>query len=166
MGSTAGESRHERPEEPALSVAAIAPSASLVWRLLGCLGRDGPLVCAHHAGAGAPAAERLDADTDIVLILDEGPDLAAAVQAARRRAPEAGIVVILPETALGETRRLLAAGADGLVLEGEIDDVLPAALRSVSPGPGTVPRPPRGPGGVPAPSHPEGPIPPPALARC
>jgi DNA-binding NarL/FixJ family response regulator len=153
MGSTAGESRHRRPEEPALSLAAIAPSESLLWRLLGCLRRDGPLVCAHHVGRGAAAAERLDADTDLVLIVDEGPELAAAVQASRRRLPEAGIVAILAETALGETRRLLAAGADALVLEDEMDDVLPTALRSVSLGQVSVPRPLRELVEIPALSH-------------
>lgn len=153
MRTTAGVGRQGRPEEPALSLAAIAPSASLVWRLLGCLGRDGPLVCAHHAGRGTAAAERLDADTDLVLIVDEGPELAAAVHAARRRAPDAGIVVIIAETAAGETRRLLTAGADALVLEDELDDVLPTALRSVSLGQVSVPRPVRELAEIPALSH-------------
>ena len=51
------------------------------------------------------------------------------------------------------TAVLLAAGADGLVFEDEIDDVLPAALRSVSLGQVSVPGPLRDLVEIPALSH-------------
>ncbi len=128
------------PDE-ALTLAAIAPDGDTAWRAVELLEHDGPQIAARHLGAGAAAAERVELDTDLVLIVESGPDLAAAIQKSRRRSPDAGIVVVVPESAQGETRSLLAAGADAIVLEEEMDDVLPAAVRSVSLGQVSLPRP-------------------------
>ena len=62
-------------------------------------------------------------------------------RAVRLRAPDAGVVVVVPAPTRGETRDLLAAGADALVLDGEGEAVLAAAVRSASLGHISVPRP-------------------------
>ncbi|HEY2603483.1 MAG TPA: response regulator transcription factor [Thermoleophilaceae bacterium] len=125
----------------ALALASIASSEAAAWAALAVLEQADPNFEAAHLGAGPAAAERLDPATDVVLILGEGLELEPVVQAARRRAADFGIVVVLPSATRGETRRLLAAGADALVLEHELQDVLAVAVRSASLGQLSVPRP-------------------------
>ena len=95
----------------------------------------------EHLGSGPAAVEQLAASTDVVLIMRAGSQRAGVVvEAARRRAPEVGIVVVLPAATRSDTRGLLAAGADALVLEGEGQQVLTAAVRSASLGQISIPR--------------------------
>jgi two-component system, NarL family, response regulator len=133
----------ERQLDPgALSVASIASSKSVAGAALVALEDDGLTVEGRHLGSGPAAVERLAADTDIVLIIDDHPQRARViVHVARRRLPDAGIVVVMPAATRGDTRALLAAGADALVFDREVDGVLSAAVRSVSLGQVSVPRP-------------------------
>jgi DNA-binding NarL/FixJ family response regulator len=125
-----------------LTIVSIASSESIARRALAALRQIGLIIDGRHLGSGPAAGERLCTDTDVVLIMEDGPKRAAlVVQAARRRAPEVGIVVVVPAATRGETRGLIAAGADALVLEGEGREVLAAAVRSVSLGQISVPRP-------------------------
>ena len=126
----------------ALSIASIGPGESVARAALAALEHQGLTVEFEHLGSGPAAVEQLAASTDVVLIMRAGSQRAGVVvQAARRRAPEMGIVVVLPAATRSETRGLLAAGADALVLEGEGQAVLAAAVRSVSLGQISVPRP-------------------------
>ena len=129
----------------ALSIASIGPDESVARAALAALAaleHQGLTVEFEHLGSGPAAVEQLAASTDVVLIMRAGSQRAGVVvQAARRRAPEVGIVVVLPAATRSETRGLLAAGADALVLEAEGQAVLAAAVRSVSLGQISVPRP-------------------------
>jgi DNA-binding NarL/FixJ family response regulator len=126
----------------ALSVASIAASESAAGAVLVALADDELMVEGRHLGSGPTAVEQLAHGTDVVLIMDDHPPRAGdIVHAARRRAPDAGIVVVLPVATRSDTRALLAAGADALVLERDGDEVLSAAVRSVSLGQVSVPRP-------------------------
>jgi DNA-binding NarL/FixJ family response regulator len=128
-------------DHAALSIASITSRASLAWAALAAVEHEGLMVEGQHLGSGPAAVERLAADTDVVLIMEDDPQGAGVVvQAARRRAPDAGIVVVVPAATRGDTRGLLAAGADALVLEGEGEGVLTAAVRSVSLGQISIPR--------------------------
>ena len=99
------------------------------------------MVEGQHLGSGPAAVERLAAGADVVLIIEDDPQRAGVVvEAARRRAPDAGIVVLVPAATRGDTRGLLEAGADALVLEGEGKQVLTAAVRSASLGQISIPR--------------------------
>ena len=124
-----------------LSIASIASSKSVAGAALVALEDDGLTVEGRHVGSGPAAVEQLAADTDVVLIVDDRPQRAGViVHAARHRLPDAGIVVVVPAATRSDTRALLAAGADALVLEREGDGVLSAVVRSVSLGQVSVPR--------------------------
>jgi DNA-binding NarL/FixJ family response regulator len=126
----------------ALSIAFIASVKSVARAALGALRHEGLMVNGEHLGGGPAAVERLAAGTDVVLILEASSQRAGVVsKAARRRAPEVGIVAVVPAATRSELRGLLAAGADALVLEGQGEGVLTAAVRSVSLGQISVPRP-------------------------
>lgn len=135
----------EQLPRAALSIACIGSNEFVARAALGDLERDGLRVEGRHLGAGRAAVERLATGTDLVLILEDGPQRAGViVSAARRRAPYTGIVAVVQATTRGGTRELLDAGADALVLDGERQEVLAAAVRSVSLGQISVPRPFRG----------------------
>lgn len=125
-----------------LLIASIASSESQAGAALVALKDDGLTVEGRHLGSGPAAVERLAAGTDIVLIIDDHPQRARViVHAARRRLPDAGIVVVMAAATRSDPRALLAAGADALVFDREVDGVLSAAVRSVSLGQVSVPRP-------------------------
>jgi DNA-binding NarL/FixJ family response regulator len=130
-----------RVADAALSLAAIAPDERAARAALAVLERDGLAFEADHLGSGRSGAERLGSDADVVLMIEDGDGLVALVRAARRRAPEAGIVVVVETASRGEARRVLAAGGDALVLEDEMDEVLAVAVRAASLGQISVPRP-------------------------
>lgn len=125
----------------ALSLALIASSQRAALDALRALENDGLSIDFQQLGSGLTGAERIAAGADVVLIMEERPVLAAVVRAARRRAPDAGIVVVLPAVVRAEVRGLLVAGADALVLDSERREVLPAAVRSAALGQISVPRP-------------------------
>jgi DNA-binding NarL/FixJ family response regulator len=142
MSAAAPQDRsHVQLEEAALLVASIASSESVAWTAAHALSRGGLVIDGRYLGSGPAAAERIVTGTDVVLVMEDGPQLAAVVRAARLRAPDAGIVVVVAVATPTETRRLLAAGADGLVLEDEREEVLHAAVLSAAVGQISVPRP-------------------------
>jgi DNA-binding NarL/FixJ family response regulator len=124
-----------------LRVGSIAPSGSVAWAATSTLERDGLVVEGRYLGPGLAAAERIVAGTDVVLIVENGPEPETLVRAARLRAPDAGIVVVVPVATQAGTRGLLAAGADAVVLEAESRQVLPAAVRCAAVGQVSIPRP-------------------------
>jgi DNA-binding NarL/FixJ family response regulator len=128
-------------ERAALVVASIASSESVAWAAARALERGGLVIDGRYLGSGPAAAKRIGAGTDVVLIMEDGPELAAVVRAARPRVPDAGIVVVVPVVTRPQTRRLLAAGADALVIEAERQEVLPAAVLSAAAGQISIPRP-------------------------
>jgi len=125
-----------------LSIASIAASERRAYGAFAALERDGLVVDGRHLGSGPAAAEQLAAGTDLVLVMEESAQRArVAVEVARRRARDAGIVVVLPGATQGDTRGLLAGGADALVLESASHEVLAAAVRAASLGQISIPRP-------------------------
>jgi DNA-binding NarL/FixJ family response regulator len=125
-----------------LSIASIAGSERRAYAAFTALERDGLVVDGRHLGSGPAAAEQLAAGTDLVLVMEESAQRArVAVEVARRRARDAGIVVVLPGATQGDTRGLLAGGADALVLESASHEVLAAAVRAASLGQISIPRP-------------------------
>jgi DNA-binding NarL/FixJ family response regulator len=153
-------------ERAALFVASIASSESVAWAAAGALERGGLVVDGRYLGSGSAAAERIAAGTDIVLITEDDSELATVVRSARRRAPEAGIVVVVPMVTRTKARGLLAAGADALVIEADRQEVLPAAVLAAAVGQISIPRPLRGSLQPPTLSHRELQIVALAAARC
>jgi DNA-binding NarL/FixJ family response regulator len=136
---------YDRPdvlfEEVGLRVASIASRESVACAATSVLEHDGLVIDNRYLGSGSPATERIAADTDVVLVVEDGPELETVVRAARLRAPTAGIVVVVPAATQTETRRLLAVGADAVVVDAEGQEVLPAAVRCAAVGQISIPRP-------------------------
>ena len=128
-------------EEVELRVASIASSESAASVATSALEHDGLLIDSQYLGAGSAGAERIEAGIDVILIVEDDPEPEAVVRAARVRAPDAGIVVVAPVTSQTETRALLAAGADSVVIDAERQEVLPAAVRCAAVGQISIPRP-------------------------
>jgi DNA-binding NarL/FixJ family response regulator len=82
-------------------------------------------------GSGPAAAERFAARTD-VLLMGHCAELASVASTPRGRAPDAGIVVVVPALRRGETRGRLDVGGDALVVERDEQEELITAVRSVS----------------------------------
>lgn len=124
-----------------LLVASIASSESVASAATNSLERGGLMGEGRYIGSGSAAAERIGPGTDVVVILDDGLELEAVVRAARRRAPDVGIVVVVRVAMQRGARGLLAAGADAVVLDAERREVLPAAVRCAAVGQISIPRP-------------------------
>jgi DNA-binding NarL/FixJ family response regulator len=77
----------------------------------------------------------------LVLAIDLGEaDAATAVKLACASAPDAAVVVVTPPGRDWEVRRALRAGAQGIAFDGQLERVLPAAVRAVAAGLVAVPR--------------------------
>jgi|tagenome__1003787_1003787.scaffolds.fasta_scaffold20959074_3 hypothetical protein len=95
----------ERPDgqlqQARLSIASSEPFTRAAFA---GMERDGLTVEGRPLGSGPAAGERLIASTDVVLIMEDGSQRASVVQTARRRAPDAGTVVVTPAATRAEAR--------------------------------------------------------------
>src|SRR5438045_174319 len=91
-------------EDVGLRVASIASSESAAWAATSALEDDGLVIDTRYLGSGSAAAERISARIDVVLIVENGSKTETVVRAARLRAPDAGIVVVVPVATQAETR--------------------------------------------------------------
>jgi DNA-binding NarL/FixJ family response regulator len=77
-------------------------------------------------GGSAPRA--------IVVAPPDGPSIAAEIRALRRELRDVPIVALIPTADEGECRRAISAGADGAVLDRDLDDALVATVRAAAAG--------------------------------
>jgi DNA-binding NarL/FixJ family response regulator len=116
-----------RPLGAAASVALLVPP-ELRERLEGVLRERGFTV----AGEGEEA--------EVVLVAaPEGSELTAAIAEGRGRFPDVPVVVLARSVESRELRGALAAGALGLILEADLEEVLEACLNAVRAGQVCVP---------------------------
>jgi DNA-binding NarL/FixJ family response regulator len=113
-------------------------------RIEAALTGDGFAVLAA-AGLGdlvESTTRRTDDPPGAVVVAADGPaaQRSAAVRAIRERLPGALVVVVSPSDRTGTPRESLSAGADGLVLEGELETALAPAVRAVAAGQLCFPR--------------------------
>jgi DNA-binding NarL/FixJ family response regulator len=122
-------------------LAVISDDETLAERVIAALERDGLAVrleAADHEVSALAAATR----RPTVVVVGHQADRAGAeqvVRRARRRLPEAALIVVLPGSGQGDAARLLAAGADALVLDRDVDGAVAAAVRAVAAGQVCVP---------------------------
>jgi DNA-binding NarL/FixJ family response regulator len=107
-------------------LAVISDDQTLLGRVKGALERDGLVV---------DVAERRPA----VIVVGGRDDVEQLVRRARRRVPEAAVIVVLPGSGRGDPSRLLAAGADALLLARDVDVAVAATVRAVAAGQVSVP---------------------------
>jgi DNA-binding NarL/FixJ family response regulator len=117
-----------------LRLAMISNDETLAGRVLAALERDGLLVRLAAIEAPHPRAT-------LVVIgyrADEG-GAEQAVRRARRRLPDAGVIVILAGSGSSDAARLLSVGADALLLERDVDAAIATTVRAVRAGQVSVP---------------------------
>jgi DNA-binding NarL/FixJ family response regulator len=125
--------------EAGLSVTVVADDAIAARRVAGVLERDGLVV----AGIARPDLPQGRGDLPRVLVL--ACDIAhvestSALRRLRRETVGTGIVVVARGSHRGSVREILNMGADGFLLEEQIDATLAAVVRSVALGHVCVPR--------------------------
>jgi DNA-binding NarL/FixJ family response regulator len=113
-----------------LRLTVVADEDSLTAAAAGALARDGVRITHADVGKAGLVLVRRDCDQR---------GLAQVVTEARRRAPAATIVVALPEGQRPDVGLLLAAGADALVFERDLERTLAPTVRAVSAGLLSVP---------------------------
>jgi DNA-binding NarL/FixJ family response regulator len=109
-----------------LRLAVISDDQTLLGRVKGALERDGLVV---------DVAERRPA----VIVVGGRDDVEQLVRRARRRVPEAAVIVVLSGSGRGDPSRLLAAGADALLLARDVEVAVAATVRAVAAGQVSVP---------------------------
>lgn len=91
------------------------------------------------AGAGEDSASliaRLGRSVPDVIVIAprDGASTAAEIRAVRRRLGEVPIVALIPASDEGQGRRAISAGADGAVLDRDLDDALAATVMAAAAG--------------------------------
>ena len=105
-------------------------------RIAAALTAGGCLVARDPGAAGKPQEAGV-----LVLAADLGdPAGVAAVRQTCQSMPDAAVVVVAPPARAWELRRALAAGAQGVVFDGELERTLPPAVRATAAGLVAVPR--------------------------
>ena len=123
-----------------LRLAVIAKDATLASRAMAALVAEGLAVRLESAEPVFSAVDLL-ARRPHVLILDETGnqrDLEHNLRWVAKRLPAAMVVVVLPSTSR-DIGPLLAAGADGLLFERDLEAALPSVVRAIAAGQVCVP---------------------------
>jgi len=115
-------------------LAVVSDDEMLAGRVLAALERDGLVV--RLAPIDAPQLR-----PTLVIVGYRAGDRGAeqAVRLARRRLPQAGVIVILAGSGSSDAGRLLSVGADALLLERDVDAAIAPTVRAVTAGQVSVP---------------------------
>jgi DNA-binding NarL/FixJ family response regulator len=127
----------------AIAVAVVADDERLARRVEAALRREGMVADVEPAGERRLAVDRLTRLPDIVVlggVAALGPAAASEVHRVRRRLPEAHVVLVVDDSAVGHARHLLDAGVDGVVLAGAVGRTLALVVRAACEGYVSVPR--------------------------
>ena len=139
--ATAFSTREEPAAAAALAVGVCAKEDGLRKRAEASLAQSGIDVSRSCADLEAALDAHWDRDLDVVVIAVERLDRAALdlIRALAKALPEVRAVVICTRSAAGDIRKALDAGASGVVLLDEIDEVLLPVLQTVVAGQVSVP---------------------------
>jgi DNA-binding NarL/FixJ family response regulator len=120
---------------------AIAGSAEMHQRIATALAEQGMRVGARLAAPDGVAELTTDSSAVIVFACDvDAPREIASLRRLCREVPLPAVVAISPPTTGTAVRRALDAGADGLVLDPELELTLATTVRAVAAGQSVVPR--------------------------
>jgi DNA-binding NarL/FixJ family response regulator len=121
------------------AVAVVGADEVVRRRATAALALDGQLISIETASSDELEPEAgLRANAVVIAGYARADQRAAAIRAARDRLPEAGIIVIATADANG-VHKALEAGADGFVLDSDLDATLAATVRAVHAGQLVVP---------------------------
>jgi two-component system, NarL family, response regulator DesR len=127
---------------PPAAVLVMASEAAWEGRVAALLRRDGLDAVVASARSLGAVPEALGGPPDVALLThpSDHPDPLATIRRIRRRLPEAATVVVERALNASALRELVGAGADGIVLETDLDTKLPLVVRAVCAGQLCVPR--------------------------
>jgi DNA-binding NarL/FixJ family response regulator len=116
-------------------VGLVAGEVRVRRRLATLLGLAGLEVAGEGEDVGSLIA-RLGgrAPRAIVVAPHDGPSIAAEIRALRRQLRDVPVVALIPTADQAECRRAISAGADGAVLDRDLDDALVATVRAAAAG--------------------------------
>jgi DNA-binding NarL/FixJ family response regulator len=122
-------------------LAVISDDETLARRATGLLERDGLVVRLEAAGPDLSAIEHFDRRPTLLIVrrATDQPGLDHILRWARRRLPQAIVIVVLPAGGRPGIDRLLAGGAGALVFEQDLEATLAAVVRGAAAGQVSVP---------------------------
>jgi DNA-binding NarL/FixJ family response regulator len=121
-------------------LAVISDDETLAGRVMAALERDGLVVRLEAGDRDLSALEATTRRPTVIVVgrLDDHGATEHLVRRARRRNSDAAVIVILP-AGRGDAGRLLAAGADALLRDRDVDVVMAMTVRAVAAGQVSVP---------------------------
>jgi DNA-binding NarL/FixJ family response regulator len=124
-----------------LRLAVISDDETLAGRATGLLERDGLVVRLEANGPDISAIDGFDRRPSLLIVrrAADHPGLDHILRWARRRLPQAIVIVVLPAGGRSRIDRLLAGGAGGLVFEQDLEATLAAVVRGAAAGQISVP---------------------------
>jgi DNA-binding NarL/FixJ family response regulator len=131
------------PRAETLSVAVVSDDDLTLERVRDLLERDGLPVSVEPGGEGELAVDRLRRAPDVLVITGCAANpqrVWTSVRRIRRRLPSVRTVVVASVATGHDVRRMVEAGADGLVLERRMEATLAVAVRAAMAGQVCVPR--------------------------
>ncbi len=124
-----------RPGGPAVRVGLVAEEAEVRGRLADLLGASGFVIAAEGEDAPTLSAMLAKRSPDVIVVAPlDAPGITAQVRALRRRIRKVPIVAVLPTSDAAESRRAISAGADGAVLDRDLDVALGATVAAAAAG--------------------------------
>lgn len=117
----------------------VAADEILSRRVTAVLGRGGFGVVAPERST-AELAAAFPVAPAVIVFAAGGADIAAAVERVRRELEQSLVVVIALESEARVVRDMIAAGADAIVLEAELEETLGTAIAAVLAGQVVLPR--------------------------
>jgi DNA-binding NarL/FixJ family response regulator len=120
----------------------ISDDETLAGRAQGVLERDGLVVHIEGAGPDAAAVVGFYARRPTLVLVRRAagrPGLEDVLEWARRDVPGVPVLVVLPPVRVEDLGRLLSLGADGLLLEQDLESALAPVARALAAGQVSVP---------------------------
>jgi DNA-binding NarL/FixJ family response regulator len=125
-----------------MRLAVISDDETLAGRAMGLLERDGLVIKLEAAGRDISAVEGFERPPTLLIVrrAADQPGLEHVLKWARRRLPaQAVVIVVLPAAKREGIGRLLSRGADGLLLEDDLEATLAPVVRGAAAGQVSVP---------------------------
>jgi DNA-binding NarL/FixJ family response regulator len=138
-----GEGWAALPRADSLSVGVVGDGEGVLRRIRELLELDGLVVTVESLTPGELSGDRLGRVPDVLVVTGSAANpqrVWASVRRLRRRLPTVRTVVVAASVAGHDVRRMIEAGADGLVLERRMDTTLAVAVRAAMAGQVCVPR--------------------------
>jgi DNA-binding NarL/FixJ family response regulator len=130
-----GPTKRSGEHHTAIGVGLVAPESALRRRLAQAIRAAGLEVAAEALDAAALADTLAAGSVDVIVVAPRGGASAAVeIRAVSQRLPDVPIVAVISGLDRREWRRAISAGADGAVLDRDLDEALAATVAAAAAG--------------------------------